>query len=70
MRIAPAVRLTEQQRRQLEANVRGRSLPARLVERSRITQTTCTVNRGYRFGHQPEPHLRRKRHFRSVLWAF
>lgn len=36
MRIAPAVTLTEQQRRQLEANVRGRSLPARLVERSRI----------------------------------
>ena len=36
MRIAPAVKLTEQQRKQLEANVRGRSLPARLVERSRI----------------------------------
>jgi transposase len=28
--------LTEEQRKQLEANVRGRSLPARLVERSRI----------------------------------
>jgi transposase len=36
MRIAPAVTLTEQQRKQLEANVRGRSLAARLVERSRI----------------------------------
>ena len=36
MRIAPAVMLTEEQRKQLEANVRGRSLPARLVERSRI----------------------------------
>ena len=36
MRIAPAVTLTEQQRKQLEANVRGRRLPARLVERSRI----------------------------------
>lgn len=36
MRIAPTVTLSEQQRRQLEANVRGRRLPARLVERSRI----------------------------------
>ena len=36
MRIAPAVMLTAEQREQLEANVRGRSLPARLVERSRI----------------------------------
>ena len=36
MRVAAAVPLTEQQRQQLEANVRGRSLPARLVERSRI----------------------------------
>src|SRR3974390_1379451 len=36
MRIAPAIALTEPQRMQLEANVRGRSLPARLVERSRI----------------------------------
>jgi transposase len=36
MRIAPVVMLTEEQRKQLEANVRGRSLPARLVERSRI----------------------------------
>ena len=36
MRVAPAVTLTEQQRKQLEANVRGRSLSARLVERSRI----------------------------------
>ena len=36
MRVAPTVTLTEQQREQTEANVRGRSLPARLVERSRI----------------------------------
>jgi transposase len=36
MRIAPVVSLTEEQRKQLDANVRGRSLPARLVERSRI----------------------------------
>ena len=36
MRVAPAVALTEPQRTHLEANVRGRSLSARLVERSRI----------------------------------
>jgi transposase len=36
MRIARVVSLTEEQRKQLDANVRGRSLAARLVERSRI----------------------------------
>lgn len=36
MRVAPTVTLTESQREQLESNVRGRSLPARVVERSRI----------------------------------
>jgi transposase len=36
MRVARAVTLTPEQRENLEANARARSLPARLVERSRI----------------------------------
>jgi hypothetical protein len=36
MRVAPAVTLTDSQRQQLASNVRGRSLPARVVERSRM----------------------------------
>ncbi len=36
MRIAPQVTLTEQQRNQLQTYARGRSIAARLVERSRI----------------------------------
>lgn len=36
MRVARAIALTPEQRRNLEANARARSLPARLVERSRI----------------------------------
>jgi transposase len=45
MRIAPTVTLSEQQRRQLEANVRGRRLPARLVERSRIVLMAAAGSR-------------------------
>ena len=36
MRVAPAITLDEEQRKVLEQWARGRSLPARLVERSRI----------------------------------
>jgi len=36
MRVAPAVTLAEEQRKTLEQWARGRSLPARLVERSRV----------------------------------
>ena len=36
MRIAPAIALTSEQQVILEAQARSRSLPARLVERSRI----------------------------------
>jgi transposase len=36
MRVAPAVALTKEQRATLESSARGRSNPARLVERSRI----------------------------------
>jgi transposase len=45
MRIAPTVTLSEQQRRQLETNVRGRRLPARLVERSRIVLMAAAGSR-------------------------
>ena len=36
MRIAPAIQLTPDQQSILEAQARSRSLPARVVERSRI----------------------------------
>ena len=36
MRIAPAIELTPDQQSVLEAQARSRSLPARVVERSRI----------------------------------
>ena len=36
MRVARTITLTPEQRQSLEANARARSLPARLVERSRI----------------------------------
>ncbi|MCC6264503.1 MAG: IS630 family transposase, partial [Bryobacterales bacterium] len=36
MRVAPAVVLTDEQRQTLEQWARGRSLPARQVERARI----------------------------------
>jgi transposase len=36
MRVAPPINLSEEQRQELESNSRGRSIPARVVERSRI----------------------------------
>ena len=45
MRIAPQVELDADQRSRLEAIVRSRKLPARLIERSRIVLLAAATNR-------------------------